>query len=470
MLYFQSKRAKGGNVVMLKNKLMITAGIIAGTALLGLAGGFFYKSKEYFTGQFGRNTFISNTNVSSMTVDEAVAVMNESKGFMIECSKNGIPTQIDISPAVTREFSKDEVVRCMENSTFLEYFLGDQKDFQLKPEHSAVDEEALRDLLKQSLPATTVKSQDAYIDGDFKLVPEIAGDEVDLDVLIRDIKRGIDTGLRMEYVLEAYYIQPKLTKENEKMQKVVKLADAYSKMKIVYKFGKGKEVVDWDTLKKYMKYDKKNIKLEFGTSWVEGFVRGLAKKYNTYGKTREFKTTKDGKVKIKGGIMGWWIDEAKTVQQLKKLLGDKKSKTLEPVYRNTAAQHGRDDIGNTYVEVSLKRQHLWYYKNGKKKLESDVVTGKATKERQTTVGVHRLYGKQRDRYLGTIAVQGYHTFVNYWMPFNWDGQGMHDATWRSKFGGNIYKTSGSHGCVNLPYDFAGKLYEQIEIGTPVVVY
>lgn len=455
---------------MLKNKLIVTAGIIAGTALLGLAGGFFYKSKEYFTGQFGRNTFISNTNVSSLTVDEAVAVMNESRDFTIECSKNGISMQIDISPAVTREFSKDEVVRCMENFTFLEYFLGHEKDFQLKPVRSIVDEEALRDLLKQSLPETTVKAEDAYINEDFQLVPEVLGDEIDLNSLIRDIKRGIDTGLRMNYVLEAYYIQPKQTKENEKMKKVAKQADAYAKMKIVYQFGKEKEVIDWDKLKKYLKYDKDKINLELKTNWVEDFVRGLAKKYNTYGKTREFKSTKDGKIKIKGGIMGWWIDEAKTVQQLKKLLGEKKGKTLEPVYRNTAAQHGKDDIGDTYVEVSLQRQHLWYYKNGKKKLESDVVTGKATKDRQTTVGVHRLYGKQRDRYLGTIAVQGYHTFVNYWMPFNWDGQGMHDATWRSKFGGNIYKTSGSHGCVNLPYDFAGKLYEQIEIGTPVVVY
>lgn len=168
--------------------------------------------------------------------------------------------------------------------------------------------------------------------------------------------------------------------------------------------------------------------------------------------------------------MGWWINEDDTVKQLKKLLKNKKSKTLEPVYRNIAAQHGEDDIGDTYIEISIKRQHVWFYKNGKLKLDSKVVTGKLTKDRRTTVGVHRIYGKQRDRYLGTMAVQGYRSFVHYWMPFNWDGQGLHDATWRNKFGGNIYKTGGSHGCVNLPYDFAGKLYDAISIGTPVVVY
>ena len=103
-------------------------------------------------------------------------------------------------------------------------------------------------------------------------------------------------------------------------------------------------------------------------------------------------------------------------------------------------------------------------------MQSDVVTGLPTKDRETVKGVHRIYGKQKDRYLGTMAVQGYHTHVNYWMPFNWSGQGMHDATWRSHFGGNLYQRGGSHGCVNMPKDQVAKLYGYVKIGTPVVVY
>ena len=455
---------------MLKKKLLIIAGIIAGTALLGLVGVFLFNSKEYFSNQFGRNTYISNTNVSSMTVDEAVAVMNESKGFSVEFSKNGEVRDIDISAAVKREFSKDEVVECKNNFTFQEYLFGREKDFQVKPSHSVVDEQKLRVILEQSLPQTTVKAADAYIDDEYQLVSEVFGDEVNLDALIQEIKQGIMTGLKLDYKLEDYYIQPVFTKESKEIVRVVKEIDAYKNMKIQYDFGENKEVIDWKKIKKYLQYNPKKATLKLKTNWVEDFVRELAKKYNTYGKTRKFKSTKDGTVEIKGGILGWWIDEGKTVQELQQLLKKKKSKELEPVYRNVAAQHGEDDIGNTYVEISIKRHHVWFYKNGKLKLESDMVSGKLTKDRKTTVGVHRLYGKQRDRYLGTIAVQGYHTFVNYWMPFNWDGQGLHDATWRSKFGGKIYKTGGSHGCINLPYDFAGKLYNQLEIGTPVVVY
>lgn len=455
---------------MKNKKVLVIAGIIAGVAFLCLAGLFFFNSREYFSGQFGRKTYISNTDVSSLTVEEAVAVMNESKGFAVQFSKDGKVYDIDISDAVTREFSKDEVVECKDNLTFTEYLLGKEKDFQVKPAQSAVDEAKLLRILQEALPPETTKTKDAYIDEEFQLVPEVFGDQVNYDELIYNIKEGVNTGLKLDYRLEDYYIQPKFTKESDNIVRTVEEISAYKGMNIVYQFGESSEVVNWEKLKKYLVYNPDTAVLTLKTKWVKNFVHQMGKKYNTYGKTRKFKTTKDGTVKIRGGIMGWWINEDDTVKQLKKLLKDKKSKTLEPVYRNIAAQHGEDDIGKTYIEISIKRQHVWFYKDGKLKLDSNVVTGKLTKDRKTTVGVHRIYGKQRDRYLGTMAVQGYRSFVHYWMPFNWDGQGLHDATWRNKFGGNIYKTGGSHGCVNLPYDFAGKLYDAISIGMPVVVY
>jgi lipoprotein-anchoring transpeptidase ErfK/SrfK len=448
----------------------VIAGIIAGVAFLCLVGLFFFNSREYFSGQFGRKTYISNTDVSSLTVEEAVAVMNESKGFTVQFSKDGKVYDIDISDAVTREFTKDEVVECKDNLTFTEYLLGQEKDFQVKPAQSMVDEEKLRSILQRALPAETTETKDAFIDEEFQLVPEVFGDQVNFDELIHNIKEGVNTGLKLDYKLEDYYIQPKFTKESENIVKAVEEISTYKGMKIVYQFGEASEIIDWNKLKKYLVYNPDTAVLTLKTKWVNNFVRQMSRKYNTYGKTRKFKTTKDGTVKIQGGIMGWWINEDDTVKQLKKLLKDKKSKTVEPVYRNIAAQHGEDDIGDTYVEISIKRQHVWFYKDGKLKFDSKTVTGKLTKDRKTTVGVHRIYGKQRDRYLGTMAVQGYRSFVHYWMPFNWDGQGLHDATWRNKFGGDIYKTGGSHGCVNLPYDFAGKLYDAVSIGTPVVVY
>ena len=65
--------------------------------------------------------------------------------------------------------------------------------------------------------------------------------------------------------------------------------------------------------------------------------------------------------------------------------------------------------------------------------------------------------------------QGYASPVKYWMPF-YGNYGIHDASWRSSFGGDIYLTNGSHGCVNTPRDAMQVIFENVEKGTPVVLY
>ncbi|MBP3825785.1 MAG: L,D-transpeptidase, partial [Butyrivibrio sp.] len=63
----------------------------------------------------------------------------------------------------------------------------------------------------------------------------------------------------------------------------------------------------------------------------------------------------------------------------------------------------------------------------------------------------------------------YVSYVNYWLGVN-KGVGIHDANWRSKFGEEIYKSDGSHGCINCPYDSVEVLWDVVDIGTPVILY
>ena len=60
-----------------------------------------------------------------------------------------------------------------------------------------------------------------------------------------------------------------------------------------------------------------------------------------------------------------------------------------------------------------------------------------------------------------LVGETYESTVSYWMPFDED-IGMHDAIWKSQFGSNFYKTDGSHGCINLPYLTAKKIYGYVE--------
>ena len=118
---------------------------------------------------------------------------------------------------------------------------------------------------------------------------------------------------------------------------------------------------------------------------------------------------------------------------------------------------------NPYVIVSIANQRLEYYEYDKLALSSSVVTGLNGK---TPRGSFKVLNKARD-----IILKGadYESFVSYWIAFKGAAFGFHDASWRSSFGGNIYKYAGSHGCVNMPYNKVRQLYNMIDIGTPVYI-
>ncbi len=120
----------------------------------------------------------------------------------------------------------------------------------------------------------------------------------------------------------------------------------------------------------------------------------------------------------------------------------------------------------TYVIVSIKNQKLWYYKKGRLILSTNVVTGQKGKH-DTPRGTFKIRGKARNVYL---IGPDYKSFVNYWMLIDSSTQiGLHDASWRWKFGGSIYKYNGSHGCVNMPYKKARYVYNYVPTGTKVIV-
>ncbi len=122
--------------------------------------------------------------------------------------------------------------------------------------------------------------------------------------------------------------------------------------------------------------------------------------------------------------------------------------------------------GGTYIEISIDQQHMWYFENGELILDTDVVTGNADGECDTPTGRFSVDSRATDT---TLTGPGYSSFVNYWMGF-YGGCGIHDASWRSSFGGSIYQGNGSHGCVNTPYEKVKLLYERTDYGTPVIIY
>lgn len=122
---------------------------------------------------------------------------------------------------------------------------------------------------------------------------------------------------------------------------------------------------------------------------------------------------------------------------------------------------------STYIDVNIASQTVTYFENGEAKLQSPCVTGNVNANRGTPVGTFSVMCKVPGKYL---IGPTWKCWVDRWMQFTPSHCGFHDATWRSNFGGDIYLTNGSHGCVNLPHDFALTLYDTVSVGTTVVVH
>ena len=120
-------------------------------------------------------------------------------------------------------------------------------------------------------------------------------------------------------------------------------------------------------------------------------------------------------------------------------------------------------LDDTCVIVDISSQTLIFYKDLEEKLTTSVVTGKDSTP--SDIGLFDIYGKTKNR---TLKGSDYESFVNYWMPYN-GGEGLHDATWRSSFGGDGYHDNGSHGCINMPLSKAEELYSEVEVGNMVLV-
>lgn len=305
-----------------------------------------------------------------------------------------------------------------------------------------------------------------FNDGEYKIKEEVYGDKINTNSLNTKVSEAIlrgDKSLNLDSS-ECYEI-PKFKATDDKVKNALDTIKKYALTEIKYQFGNDSETVKSETIRNWLSVDE-DFNVIVDSSKVKKYLNTLSANYNTYGKTRNFTTASGKSVSVVGGNYGWLINISKEIESITEAIKGGQPINREPIYTQTAASHSGNDIGNTYVEVNLTAQHIWFYKNGSLIVESDVVTGNVAQNTITPAGTYKLNYKERDK---VLVGQDYNTKVSYWMPFN-GGIGLHDAWWRDAFGGNIYMDRGSHGCVNIPPEAAGKIFENIEAGTAIVCY
>ena len=429
----------------------------------------------YFIKHFYFGTYINEINVSCKTVKEAnELLLKESYNYTIKLEERNDVTEYIKGSNINFEYkgSKEtEEIKISQNPFLWIVNIFSNNKYIINEVYSFD-----RNLLKEELEKLNcfnsediVEPIDAclkYEDGEFKIIKEVYGNKINEEFLYAYLLNSILLGERCINLDEINaYENPKFTSESEKVIKAQNELNKYVSSEIYYIFDNEIEVLDSSIINTWLEVDS-TMNVVINEEKIKEYIKTLGIKYDTYGKTRSFKSTTGKNINVIGGNYGWRIDRTKEKEALIKNIKSGEIIKKEPIYLQTALGNHENDIGNTYVEINLTNQYLWFYKSGKIITQGDVVTGNVSRGNATPQGTYTLNYKQKN---ATLRGDNYNSDVKYWMPFNMN-IGIHDASWRNSFGGNIYQASGSHGCVNAPEYLAKNIFENIEPGTPIICY
>ncbi|WP_251861684.1 peptidoglycan binding domain-containing protein [Clostridium sp. Marseille-Q2269] len=429
----------------------------------------------YFNNHFYFRTTINGIKASGKTVEEVnKEIEQEVNTYTLQLEgRDGSKEQISAKDFNLKYNRNDAIKNLKDNENPFNIFKGifKKKEYQI-PRTISYAEDKLKEITDKMIffnKNKIVNPKDSslkYTEKGYEIIPEVMGNKVKEDVLYREIKSAI---LKNKNILnldkDNCYDNPKHTSKSNEVIKAKKTMDKYLQAVITYDIRGNKEVVNAPKIKDLIKTDE-NFNAVVDKDKVRSYIDNLAYTYNTVGKTRNLVTPSGNHIKVSGGSYGWAIDRSKETENLVQAIQEGKTINKKPSYAQTTPFTGDDDIGNSYVEIDLTQQHLWVYKNGNVVVDGNVVTGNVSLNHATPEGVYKIDYKERN---ATLKGEDYATPVKFWMPFN-GGIGMHDANWRTEFGGSIYKNSGSHGCVNCPPALAQTIFENIEAGTPVICH
>ncbi len=464
-------------------KLIRKAAILASCAALMISGAAItaYAAEDDET-KYVYGTTINGVSVAGMTVDEAkTAIEDYYRNSYTLKIKDGNGTendisapQIDYSMTVTGDLAS---VLSGQNDAGRKSGPGEGTSQWVDASVSYSDE--LLSGVIANLPLVTEASPttdahlSSYVEGeDFTIIKEVQGNELDIPKFTAAVKSALDNeSSTLDLAAAGCYKEITVYSTSPELIELRDIMNTFNGMTVTYVIGDSTETLDTTEIASWVT-GSDGTELTVDRDKAAAFVSSLAEKYDTYGKGHPFHTAAGEDTTVYGSY-GWKIDQDAETDALIRLIKNRETATREPIYSSTAASHGTYDFGDTYVEVDLTGQHLYYFENGACILDCPVVTGNVSKDMATPAGLYTVDYKQRDKVLrGELQADGtyeYESPVSYWMPFN-GGIGLHDADWRSSFGGTIYQTNGSHGCVNMPPAKAAELYDHVYAGMPVICH
>lgn len=453
--------------------------------ILGGVGAVYGMGVKRYSRCFLRGTFINGMDCGGLEPVEVCAILDSRlQGYVLEVRGRdpedpeedlviGVirPEDIDLHWKNTEEFV-NHVFSAQNAVRWYEMFWEDNRNYGFEPA-AEFDSELLKEVV-QGWDACgrdkTIAPQDARLseysieENAYRLLPEVPGTQMDQEKALSVISSAL-SALADSVDVEAAgcYDEPTVTREDPALNEIVDTLNRWLSAEIRYDWYGTEITVGREELSRWIGIADGKPRLD--EEAVAAFVQEKAAESDPNGHYYTFRTTLGVDMDLKC-ITGWTTDCEKEAQELSELIRRGESADREPVSATHNYVQFRNGVGNSYVEVDISNQHVYLYHKGQLIIESDCVTGDMASGRRTPAGIFALKFKERDRLL---VGADYADFVSYWMPY-YRGYGLHDATWRSVFGGQIYLDNGSHGCVNLPTETAETIYNYIGTGYPVVCY
>ena len=471
-----------------KTKKIILGGCIG--AMVVLFVGLFVYLYIADTNTLGRKMSIYGLDVSTLTVDKAEQkILKAFQGRTVSFQEDGEvvykTTLGNLGYDLNEDALKTQLTELQKTREANRKLFATQEDQKI-PYEIQKNEEQEKTALQESNfgDKERTASVDAAIQYNenqkqFTLISDVQGNQIDESRLLAYVDQSLESlfpsqllGGEIKLVMGTdVYQQPSVTVSDDMQNKLSGLNEKLNKYRsstVTYTLGNETQVVDASTIESWLQISSDSISVDQDA--VKAYVQDLATKYNTIYVPRTFHTSYRNDVTVSDNEYGFQIDQDGELQQLLKDIASGSEVSRDPVYSISAMQrNGSDDLAGSYIEVSLDNQHLWLYKDGALVTETDIVSGAPKAGRETYRGAWPIAYKASPYNLSS-SEYGYNVTVKYWMPFVY-GQGLHDASWQSSFGGNRYKSgAGSHGCINLPTDQAALIYNTIDGGYPIIIY
>ena len=495
-----------------KRKIGIITGIILGVVAL-ITGGFLLYLRIYYGSRWYPGTTINGIDVSRQTLEDSRKKLTEvfRDYALTVTARDGGSLMIrgrDLDYTVDSGNEWDELYEKQHESFVLfsrdkEYSIAynvsyDESKLQKKVADSQIllGSEDYKIVEPASAYARYDKEKKQYV-----CVEEVWGNKIRSASLIEALKKALQEA-RIEIDItdrEKYpdvYEAPRVTSQDEALKKELSLCNNAALRFITWNMGEGvTESITPNTISKWITC--RNGKIKYNESALEKWVEKFCAKYKTVGITRTLKShesKKVKKIKVSGGDYGWQLDYNKTVQQAKKALKKKIDSSLTEAYiadpsddhkkaltmkqkvnyLNTAFkkdyENFREDWDpDNYTEVSIAKQMVYVIRKGKVAFQCRCISGRPVKGRETPRGAFFIKEHRRNY---TMRGDDYETFVKCWVRITWTGTGFHPATWQpwSRWSKDLYKTRGSHGCLNLQPADAERIYSMVKYRELVFIH